>query len=244
MDKSQVTELIQRWRVLKGSLTEKGSELEAVRKSLQELEREHAKIVQQWDIEKETIRNTSSAIEAQVASKKEELQRIKRETQELHHKVEERRRRNEEHQRVLSKRKQMVDARTKEAGEKDAAARERLATFQRSRDEARERLLAAIRKHEAAIPQEQAAHEDKLWQVKSRIAETLAAIEAEAKSWALEQAMKEWNEKSNARKHILDEVAAAEEGKDTWADLLHEANGIHIQDSLKTLVEVRAMIFA
>ncbi|CAM67955.1 conserved hypothetical protein, partial [Leishmania infantum JPCM5] len=109
MDKSHVTELIQRWRVLKGNLTEKASELETVRKSLQELEGEHAKMTQQWDLEKETIRNTSSAIEAQVANKKDELQRIKQETQELHRKVEERRRRNEEHQLVLSKRKLIVD---------------------------------------------------------------------------------------------------------------------------------------
>ncbi|CBZ26979.1 conserved hypothetical protein [Leishmania mexicana MHOM/GT/2001/U1103] len=244
MDKSHVTELIQRWRVLKGNLTEKSSELETVRKSLQELEGEHAKMMQQWDLEKETIRNTSSAIEAQVASKKDELQRIKQETQELHRKVEERRRRNEEHQLVLSKRKHIVDARVKEAAEKDAAARERLTTFQRSRDEARERLLTTVKKHEAVIPQDQAAHEDKVLQLKSRIAETLAAIEAEAKSWALEQAMKEWNERSNARKHILDEVAAAEEGKDAWADLLHEANSIHIQDNLKTLAELRAMVSA
>ncbi|GET88482.1 hypothetical protein, conserved [Leishmania tarentolae] len=242
MDKSQVTELIQRWRVLKGNLTEKGNELETVRKSLQELESEHAKIMQKWDLEKETIRNTSSAIEAQVVSKKEELQRIKQETQELHRKVEERRRRNEEHQLVLSKRKRIVDARVKEAEEKDAEVRERLTTFQRSRDDARERLLAAVKKHEAAIPQDQAAHEDKALQLKSRVAETLAAIEAEAKSWALEQAMKEFNEKSNARKHILDEVAAAEEGKDAWADLLHEASSIDIQENLKTLAELRAMV--
>ncbi|AIN98307.1 hypothetical protein LPMP_220120 [Leishmania panamensis] len=244
MEKSQVTELIQRWRVLKGSLTEKGSELETVRKSLQVLEGEHARMVQQWDLEKETIRNTSSAIEAQVASKKDELQRIRLETQELRRKVEERRRRNEEHQLVLSKRKHMVDARVEEAEAKDAAVRERLTTFHRSRDEAREQLVAAVKKHQAAIPQEQAAHADKVLQLKSRIAETLATIEAEAKSWALEQAMKEWNEKSSARKHILDEVTAAEEGKDAWAELLHEASSIHIQDNLKTLAELRAMVSA
>lgn len=244
MDKSQVTELIQRWRVLKGGLTDKGSELEAVRKSLQDLEGEKTKMTQQWDLEKETIRNTSSAIEAQVVAKREELQRMERETQELCRKVEERRRRNEEHQRVLSKRKHLVDTRTREAEEKDAAARERLLTFQRTRDEARALLVAAVAKHEAALPQEQTAHEEKVRQLRSRIADTQAAIEAEAKSWALEQAMKEWNEKSNARKCLLDEVAAAEEGKDAWADLLQEANSIQIQDNLKTLAELRAMVTA
>ncbi|KAG5504897.1 hypothetical protein JKF63_04343 [Porcisia hertigi] len=244
MDKSQVTELIQRWRVLKGSLTEKGSELDMVRKSLQELEVEHTKMVQQWDLEKETIRNTSGAIEEQVARKKDELHRIKRDTQELHGKVEERRRRNEEHHVVLDKRKQMVEARTKEAEEKDAAVRERLSTFRRSRDEAREQLLTAIKKHDAAIPAEQMAHDNKVLKLKSRIAETLATIEAEAKSWALEQAMKEWNEKSNARKQVLDEIAAAAEGKNTWADLLHEANSLQIQDNLRTLAELRSTVSA
>jgi chromosome segregation ATPase len=244
MDKSQVTELIQRWRVLKGELTNKGAELESARKALQEVEDEHAKMVQQWDLEKETIHNTSSAIEAQVTNKKEEVQRMARETEELLRKVEERRRRTEEHLRVLNKRMQVVTMRTKEAEEKDAGARERLATFRKSRDEARAQLLALVKKHEAAIPQEQAAHEQKVRTMKSRIAETAAAIEAEAKSWALEQAMKEWKEKSNARKHVLDEVAAAEESKDLWADLLQEANGIHIQENMKTLAELRAMVSA
>jgi chromosome segregation ATPase len=244
MDKSQVTELIQRWRVLKGELTNKGAELESARKALQEVEDEHAKMVQQWDLEKETIHNTSSAIEAQVTNKKEEVQRMARETEELLRKVEERRRRTEEHLRVLNKRMQVVTMRTKEAEEKDAGARERLATFRKSRDEARAQLLALVKKHEAAIPQEQAAHEQKVRTMKSRIAETAAAIEAEAKSWALEQAMKEWKEKSNARKHVLDEVAAAEESKDLWADLLQEADGIHIQENMKTLAELRAMVSA
>lgn len=244
MDKSQVTELIQRWRVLKGDLTDKGAELENARKALQEVEDEHAKMVQQWDLEKETIHNTSSAIEAQVASKKEEVQRMAAETAELHRKVEERRRRTEEHLRVLHKRMQAVTARTKEAEERDAGVRDRLATFTKSRDEARDQLLALVKKHEAAIPQEQAAHEEKVRTLKSRIAETAAAMEAEAKSWALEQAMKEWKEKSNTRKHVADEVAAAEESKDVWADLLQEANNLNIQENMKTLAELRAMVSA
>ncbi|KPI87577.1 hypothetical protein ABL78_3328 [Leptomonas seymouri] len=242
MDKSQVTELIQRWRVLKGDLTGKGTELENARKALQEVEDEHAKMVQQWDLEKETIRNTSSAIEVQVASKNEEVRRMARETEELLRKVEERRRRTAEHLRVLNKRMLVVTTRTKEAEDKDAGVRERLVTFQKSRDESREQLLALLKKHETAIPQEQAAHDEKVRQIKSRIAETAAAIEAEAKSWALEQAMKEWKEKSNARKHVLDEVSAAEESKDIWADLLQEANSLHIQGNMKTLAELRAMV--
>ncbi|KPA85594.1 hypothetical protein ABB37_00006 [Leptomonas pyrrhocoris] len=244
MDKSQVTELIQRWRVLKGDLTDKGTELEGARKALQEVEDEHAKMVQQWDLEKETIHNTSGAIEAQVVSKKEEVQRMARETEELLRKVEERRRRTAEHLRVLHKRMQVVTTRTKEAEDKDAGVRERLATFQKSRDEAREQLLALVKKYETAIPQEQAAHDEKMRQMRSRIAETTAATEAEAKSWALEQAMKEWKAKSNTHKHVLDEVAAAEESKDIWADLLQEANNIHIQDNMKTLAELRAMVSA
>ena len=244
MDKSQVTTLIQRWRVLKGELTSKGTELEAARKALQEVEDEHAKMVQQWDLEKETIHNTRSAIEAQVASKQDEVQRMARETQELMRKVDERRRRTEEHQRVLQKRMEVVNARTKEAEEKDAGARERLTAFLKTRDETRAELLALVEKHENAIPQEQTLHDEKVRNLKSRIAETAAAVEAEAKSWALEQAMKEWKEKSDARKHFLDEVAAAEENKDVWADLLQEANSINIQENMKTLTELRAMVSA
>lgn len=244
MDKTQVTELIQRWRVLKGELTDKGAELDTARKALQEVEDEHAKMVQQWDLEKETIHNTGIAIEAQVAHKKEEVQRMARETAELLRKVEERRRRTEEHLRVLHHRMQVVTTRTREADEKDAGVRDRLATFEKSRDEAKEQLVALVKKHEAALPQEQAAHEEKVRQLRSRVAETAAAIEAEAKSWALEQAMKEWKTKSNARKAILDEVSAAEESKDVWADLLQEANNINTQDSMKALAELRAMVSA
>ncbi|KAK7196528.1 hypothetical protein NESM_000590500 [Novymonas esmeraldas] len=242
MSKAQVTERIQRWRELKEKMTEKTNQVEARSKAVHELECRRVKEVQEWELDKEERKGPLSAAAAEVASSTSNIERIEHETQELRRKVEERCRRTREHTEVIQKRKKAVSVLSKEVRGKDDSAQERLAEYTRTRQEVRRQLQAAMKKHEVAALQDQAAYEDKMRQHKSRSAEILATIEAEAKSHALEQAMNEWNEKSNARKHVQDEVAAAEEGKDVWAELLQEAHAIRIQDNLKTLAELRAMV--
>ncbi|EPY31797.1 hypothetical protein STCU_02823 [Strigomonas culicis] len=179
---------------------------------------------------------------AQVTGRKDELQRIEKETAELRKKVEERRRRNEEHLAILNKRRDVIETQKKEVDAKDAKLQDNLNAFLTSRDESKKQLQEAIRKIEDTIPQEQDVHHAKVRQLKSRIAEMTASIEAEAKSWALEMAMREWNQKSDARKWLLEEVNAAEGGKDTWADVVHEINSIQTKDSLQSLNEIRSII--
>lgn len=241
MEGAQVKELIQRWRVLSNDLKLKNKELEDAREALNQVDSEHTTSVQQWDLEKENIKNTINAIVAQVTAKKDELQRIEKETQELRRKVDERRRRNEEHLLILNKRRQIVETQTKEAEERDAGIKERLAMFEKNREEARKQLQSAIQKIEDTLPQELEDHQQKVRQLRSRMAETAAVMEAEAKSWALEQAMREWHEKSDSRKWLLEEVNAAEAGKDIWADLAQEANNLQMPDFVKELGEIRAL---
>ncbi|RNC50329.1 hypothetical protein TcCL_ESM12628, partial [Trypanosoma cruzi] len=105
MEGSQVKELIQKWRALRNELKEKNAELEKTRAALQELEGQHAKTVQDWDLEKANIQNTISLVWAQVSDKKEEVLRIEKERADLQSKVDERRLRNEEYWCVLDKRR-------------------------------------------------------------------------------------------------------------------------------------------
>ncbi|CCW61939.1 unnamed protein product [Phytomonas sp. EM1] len=244
MDTAQVKELIQRWRSLNADLKTKNKELEEARESLRIYDGEHSKSKQEWDFEKEKLRNTINAVLADVTRKKSELKAIEEETAELRRKVEERRRRNEEHLKVLTKRKNTVLEQLKEVEKRDAGIKSRLSEFQANRAASKEQLLATIKKVEESLPQERETHEQKISQLKSKIAETEATIEAEAKSWALEQALRAWNEASRAHKWLLEEVAATESGKDTWANLIQEANALNPNENLATLRELSALLSA
>lgn len=236
-------ELIQRWRTSSAELKEKNKELEKARESLHSLDSEHSQRVRHWDLEKENIKNTIDVILDQVKHKQDELERIENESAELRRKVEERRKRNEEYQVIITKRKQTVQARREECDARDDAVRSRLDTFEQSRDESRNQLLAAIQKIENTLPSERLGHEQKIRLLRSKTAEIDAAIEAEAKSFALEQAVKEWNEKFQLRKVLLDEVGAAEEGKDVWAGLLNDARSLGTEtDLMRRLSDIRASV--
>ncbi|ORC87865.1 uncharacterized protein TM35_000191090 [Trypanosoma theileri] len=242
MEGSQVKELIQTWRGLSSALKEKNAELEKTRAALHEMEAEHAKTVRDWDLEKANIQNTISLVWTQVSSKKEELARIEEETLELQRKVDERRLRNEEHWRVLNKRKQVVKSQLQEMEEKDKDARERLREFRELREESKQQLLSTIQKLEGIAQQEQMDHQQKTRQLRSRIADMVAATESEKKSWALEVAMREWKQKSDARKWLSEEAAAAEKEQGTWAEIVREANNLSCEDHLKELDVLRALI--
>lgn len=239
---AHVKDLIQKWRCLSNDLRSKNKELDDARGSLREFEVTHNKAKQDWEVEKEKLRNTINTVLADVTNKKMELKSIERETAELQVKVHERRRRNEEHQRVLDKRRKAVVEQLQSAEVRDAAVHDRYRTFEATRAEAKQQLVSAIKNVEAAIPQELEAHNQKVTQLRSKIEEITANMEAEAKSWELEQAMREWNRKSDARKWLLEEVSAAESGKDVWAELLQDANSLHIGDSLAAVNELRSVL--
>ncbi|CCW66282.1 unnamed protein product [Phytomonas sp. Hart1] len=242
METAQVKELIQRWRALNSDLKTKNKELEEARDSLRIYDIEHSKSKQEWYLEKEKLRNTINAVLADVTSKKAELQAIENETTELRRKVEERRRRNEEHLKVLTKRKNTVLDQLKEAEKRDSGIKSRLSEFQANRAASKEHLLATLQRVEESLPQERDTHEQKVSQLKSKIAETEAAMEVEAKSWALEQALRAWNEATRAHKWLLEEITATESGKDTWANLIQEADALNPSESLATLRELRALL--
>lgn len=244
METKELKELIQRYRALGESLTGKNEELEVARKQLEALDTEHSSAAHQWELEKENIRNTINAILTQVTAKRDELQRVERESAELRAKVDDRRRRNEEYVAILNRRRDAVLARKAQLDSEDRQRQESLDAFVRSRDESRAALKAALKKNEDLAAQEAADHEQKVRQLRSRIAETRATIEAEAKSWALEQAMSEWNAKSDARGYYLEEASAAEAGKDVWADLLQEANALQAEASFRALQDIRALLSA
>ncbi|RNF14460.1 uncharacterized protein Tco025E_05830 [Trypanosoma conorhini] len=242
MEGSQVKELIQKWRALSNELKEKNAELEKTRASLQELEGQHAKTVQDWDLEKANIQNTISLVWAQVSNKKEELSRIEKETSDLQLKVDERRLRNEEHWGVLNKRKQAVAARLHEIEEKEKDTKEGLRQFREAREEGRQQLLTAIRKLEDAEQQERVDHQQKTRQMRTRIAELVATVEAEKKSWALDAAMREWNQRNDARRWLSEEANTAENDKGAWVDVIKEAGSLHCDDALKELDTLRALL--
>lgn len=242
MEGSQVKELIQQWRALSNELKRKNAELEQTRADLHALETQHAKTVQDWDVEKAGIQNTISLVWEQVAGRKEELARIEKDTSELQLKVDERRLRNEEHLRVLNKRRQAVAVKTQEVEEKDKDARERLRDFREVREESRKQLLAAICKLEDAEQQEHIDHQQKTRHMQSKIAEAKATIEAEKKSWALETAMREWNQKNDARRWLAEEAALAENERGTWAEVIREANTLSCDDYLQELDTLRTLI--
>ncbi|KAH9600491.1 hypothetical protein LSM04_002028 [Trypanosoma melophagium] len=242
MEGSQVKELIQTWRGLSSTLKEKNEELERTRAALNDMEAQHAKTVRDWDLEKANIQSTISLVWAQVSAKKEELARIEKEAQELQQKVDERRLRNEEHWRVLNKRKQFVKNQLQEMEEKDKGARERLRDFREVREESKQQLLFTIQKLEAIEQQENMDHQQKTRQLRSRIADMEAATESEKKSWALEVAMREWKQKSDARKWLCEEAAVAEKEQGTWAEIVREANNLSCEDYLKELDALRTLI--
>ncbi|ESL11411.1 hypothetical protein TRSC58_00839 [Trypanosoma rangeli SC58] len=242
MEGSHVKELIQKWRALSKELKENNVELETTRAALQELEGQHAKTVQDWDFEKANIQNTISLVWAQVSKKKEELSLIERETSDLQLKVDERRVRNEEHWGVLNKRKQAVAARLQEIEEKEKDTRERLRQFREAREESKQQLFSAIRKLEDAEQQERLEHQQKTRQVRTRIAELVASIEAEKKSWALDTAVREWNQRNDARRWLSEEANAAEAGKGVWAELIKEGEALHCDDALKELDTLCALV--
>lgn len=237
-------ELIQKWRTLSAELENKKREHKDVVGSVSVQDGELNQAKQEWELEKEKLRSTINAVLSDVTSKKSELQSIENDTAELRRKVEERRRRNEEHLMVLNKRKKLVAEQLKAAELRDEGVKERFTAFEASREETRRQILSAIKKVEEAGPQESAEYEQKVRLLRNTIKETEATLEAEAKSWALEQAMKEFNEKSDARKWLLEEISAAEGGKDLWADLLQEANTLSVNDSLQSLQELRSIISA
>ncbi|EKF26003.1 hypothetical protein MOQ_010325 [Trypanosoma cruzi marinkellei] len=242
MEGSQVKELIQKWRALSNELKEKNAELEKTRAALQELEGQHAKTVQDWDLEKANIQNTISLVWAQVSDKKEEVLRIEKETADLQLKVDERRMRNEEYWSVLNKRRQAVTTRLQEVEEKDKGAKERLRDFREVRDESKQQLLSAIGKLEDADQQELVDHQQKTRQMRSKISEALASVEAEKKSWALEAAMRGWRQKNDARRWLSEEANASEKNKGIWVEAIREADSMHCDDSLKELDALRALI--
>ncbi|KAF5215474.1 hypothetical protein ECC02_011839 [Trypanosoma cruzi] len=242
MEGSQVKELIQKWRALSNELKEKNAELEKTRAGLQELEGQHAKTVQDWDLEKANIQNTISLVWAQVSDKKEEVLRIERKTADLQSKVDERRLRNEEYWCVLDKRRQAVTTRLQELEEKDKDAKERLRDFREVRDESKQQLISAIRKLEDAEQQELVDHQQKTRQMRSKISEVVASVEAEKKSWALEAAVRGWREKNDARRWLSEEANASEKNKGVWAEAIREADSMHCDNSLKELDVLRALI--
>ncbi|EPY42255.1 hypothetical protein AGDE_01668 [Angomonas deanei] len=242
MEGAAVKQLIQTWRSLNAKRKERNQELEELRNGLVSLENDAAKGAQEWDLEKENIKVTISAIASQVLAKQEELDRIQKESDELKSKVAERRRRNEEHLAILHMRQKNILDRKKDADAKDMEAKERYSQFVHSRDEAKQQLLEHVRRVEESLPTQSEAHREKCESIKSRIREINATKEAENKSWQLEQAMKEWNAKSDARKYILEDVNAAESGKDIWADTLHELSTIDFRETDKSLAELRSLI--
>ncbi|EAN97529.1 hypothetical protein, conserved [Trypanosoma cruzi] len=242
MEGSQVKELIQKWRALRNELKEKNAELEKTRAALQELEGQHAKTVQDWDLEKANIQNTISLVWAQVSDKKEEVLRIEKERADLQSKVDERRLRNEEYWCVLDKRRQAVTTRLQELEEKDKDAKERLRDFREVRDESKQQLISAIRKLEDAEQQELVDHQQKTRQVRSKISEVVASVEAEKKSWALEAAVRGWREKNDARRWLSEEANSYEKNKGVWAEAIREADSMHFDNSLKELDALRALI--
>ncbi|RNF00406.1 hypothetical protein TraAM80_07599 [Trypanosoma rangeli] len=242
MEGSHVKELIQKWRALSKELKENNVELEKTRAALQELEGQHAKTVQDWDLEKANIQNTISLVWEQVSKKKEELSLIEKETSDLQLKVDERRVRNEEHWGVLNKRKQAVAARLQEIEEKEKDTREGLRQFREAREESKQQLLSAIRKFEDAEQQERVEHQQKTRQVRTRIAELVASIEAEKKSWALDTAMREWNQRNDARRWLSEEANAAEASKGVWAEVIKEGEALHCDDALKELDALCALV--
>lgn len=186
-------------------------------------------------MEKETIERTIKAISDQVTSKRDELEKVAKETRDLHAKVSERRRRNEEHHRVLERRREAVTAQLKAIESKEEGIKQRLSAFHESREASRKQLQEAIKSVENSQKDERRAHESTLQQIRSKIGETKATMEAEAKSLALETALRTWNEKCDARKLLMEELASAESGKDVWADILRECNSLQADDSLATL---------
>ncbi|KEG06005.1 hypothetical protein DQ04_16621000 [Trypanosoma grayi] len=242
MEGSQVKELIQKWRGLSNELKDKNTELEKTRVALNELEAQHAKTVQDWDLEKANIQNTISLVWAQVSNRKEELVRIEEETKDLQRKVDERRLRNEEHWRVLNRRKQIVTEQLQKLEEKDKGTRERLREFREVREESGKQLLSAIRKLEDTDQQEQVDHQKKTRQMQSKIAEIEACIDAERKSWALEMAMREWNQKNDARRWLCEEASVAENDKSMWVAIVKESNSLQCEDQLKEIDSLRALL--
>lgn len=244
METTQVKDVVEKWRVLSNELKLLEHKKEEVVSTLNEQQSELSKARQEWELEKEKLRSTIQAVLADIIHKKTELQTIEEETAELRRKVDDRRLRNEEHLTVLSKRKKLVEEQLEAAQRRDEGVKERFAVFESSREEAKRQVLSAIRKVEEAGPQEEADYAQRVRVLRTMIQETEATIEAEAKSWALERAMREFNETCDARKWLLDEVSAAEEGKDLWADLLQEANSLSVSDSLQSLLELRSVVSA
>ncbi|KAG8344627.1 hypothetical protein ERJ75_000242000 [Trypanosoma vivax] len=242
MEGAQVKELVQKWRALSERLNAKNKELETMRETVVDLEREFGRTVQNWSMEKANIENTISLVGEQVCEKEEELKSIVRDMTALQQKVDEKRQRNEEQLKLLNRRREAVTRKIQILEEEEKESKERLRVFREAREESRRHILNAIRKIEDAEPQEKVSHQQQVRQLRARIAEVEAKNKEEKSAWAYEIAMSEWNNKRNACRWLKEESEAAENEKGLWSAIVKEANGLACDDQIAELHALGAVL--